>query len=129
MPQPVRYDPLLEWTHDSAEIGLARISRPSSTIEVRDRTRSNALDMPTVPRSRAGSVTIVEHNDRAKKVISRVQAKLMGQDFVPKRHRKGAPNSGKVEPMDVTLQVDRLIKEATSVENLSQAFMGWCPYW
>jgi FKBP12-rapamycin complex-associated protein len=26
-------------------------------------------------------------------------------------------------------QVDRLIHEAMSVENLSQLFVGWCPFW
>lgn len=31
--------------------------------------------------------------------------------------------------LSVEEQVDRLIKEATSVENLCRLFMGWCPFW
>jgi hypothetical protein len=31
--------------------------------------------------------------------------------------------------LEVKEQVDRLIHEATSNENLSQSFFGWCPFW
>ncbi len=31
--------------------------------------------------------------------------------------------------LDVAEQVDLLIKQATSTENLCQAYLGWCPYW
>ena len=26
-------------------------------------------------------------------------------------------------------QVERLIQQATSTENLAQSYQGWCPYW
>ena len=29
----------------------------------------------------------------------------------------------------VHLQVNRLIKQATSHENLCQSYIGWCPFW
>ena len=119
-----RYDPLLEWTHEATEIGLAGLSRPSSIIEIRDRTRSNTIDLSSMAQSRAGSMTM-EHNDKAKDVIRRVHDKLNGQDFPNPR----APPGSTVESLDVTLQVAKLIEEATAVENLAQAFMGWCPYW
>ena len=32
-------------------------------------------------------------------------------------------------PLSVQEQVDMLIRQATSVENLCQLFMGWCPFW
>lgn len=32
-------------------------------------------------------------------------------------------------PLPVPVQVDRLITEAMKPENLSQAYIGWCPFW
>ncbi|KAK0217827.1 phosphatidylinositol 3-kinase [Armillaria fumosa] len=56
-------------------------------------------------------------NERALFVYNRVQNKLTGRDFNP----------------DVSLssvdQVDKLIKQATSLENLCQLFSGWCAFW
>lgn len=58
-------------------------------------------------------------NEKALKVIRRVQDKLTGTDF--------ADMDG--EPTDVTDQVQRLIVQATSSENLCQLFVGWCAFW
>ncbi len=55
--------------------------------------------------------------ERSLKIVSRVQDKLSGKDF------------GNTEPFTVEEQVDRLISEATSTENLSQLFSGWCSFW
>jgi phosphatidylinositol kinase/protein kinase (PI-3 family) len=60
-------------------------------------------------------------NEKALKVIRRVQDKLTGTDF-PDRAENG-------EPLDVVEQVQRLIVQATSVENLCQLFIGWCAFW
>ena len=60
-------------------------------------------------------------NEKALKVIRRVQDKLTGTDF-PDLAENG-------EPLDVTDQVQRLIVQATSVENLCQLFIGWCAFW
>lgn len=56
-------------------------------------------------------------NEKALRVIRRVQDKLTGTDF------------GDSEPTDVTDQVQRLIIQATSSENLCQLFVGWCAFW
>ena len=56
-------------------------------------------------------------NEKALKVVRRVQDKLTGTDF-PDR----AEDS---EPLDVSDQVQRLIVQASSVENLCQLFIGW----
>ena len=32
-------------------------------------------------------------------------------------------------PLDVPAQVDKLVREAVSVQNLCQAYVGWCPFW
>lgn len=53
-------------------------------------------------------------------MINRIQAKLTGRDFL---------KSEEAEDLSVAEQVDRLIGEATSIENLCQLFNGWCPLW
>jgi FKBP12-rapamycin complex-associated protein len=53
-------------------------------------------------------------------VIGRIQAKLTGRDFA---------KSDDEDALDVDKQVDRLIRQATSVENLCQLYQGWCPMW
>ncbi len=60
-------------------------------------------------------------NEKALKVIRRVQDKLAGTDF-PDRDENG-------DPLDVVDQVQRLIVQATSLENLCQLFIGWCAFW
>jgi phosphatidylinositol kinase/protein kinase (PI-3 family) len=60
-------------------------------------------------------------NEKALKVIRRVQDKLNGTDF------EDLAETG--EPLDVVNQVHQLIVQATSVENLSQLFIGWCAFW
>eukprot|EP00656_Telonema_subtile_P051269 TRINITY_DN6855_c0_g1_i1.p1 TRINITY_DN6855_c0_g1~~TRINITY_DN6855_c0_g1_i1.p1 ORF type:complete len:1752 (-),score=590.30 TRINITY_DN6855_c0_g1_i1:111-5366(-) len=50
--------------------------------------------------------------------IDRVRSKLTGKDFQPFN-----------EVLDVPHQVNRLIEEATSHENLSKLFKGWCAFW
>lgn len=55
-------------------------------------------------------------NTRALTVINRVSNKLTGRDF-------------KNTTLDVQLQVQRLILQATSVENLCQCYIGWCAFW
>jgi phosphatidylinositol kinase/protein kinase (PI-3 family) len=58
-------------------------------------------------------------NEKALKVIRRVQDKLTGTDF---------PDSNG-ESLDVVDQVQRLVVQATSTENLCQLFIGWCAFW
>ena len=62
-------------------------------------------------------------NERALKVIRRVQDKVTGTDF----NNSLLEDVGK--PLDVQDQVHRLILQATSSENLSQLFVGWCAFW
>ncbi len=61
-------------------------------------------------------------NQKALKVIRRVQDKLTGTDFLP-------PSDEEADPLDVQDQVQRLIVQATSTENLCQLFIGWCAFW
>ena len=78
-----------------------------------------------VPSSAAGSGgSSVRHpqtggmlNQKAISVTARVRDKLTGRDF------------GNDEPLDARTQVNKLILQATSHENLSQCYIGWCPFW
>lgn len=56
-------------------------------------------------------------NARAVQVLARVKEKLTGHDFRPN------------EELSVKDQVDKLIVQATSVENLCQHYIGWCSFW
>ena len=56
-------------------------------------------------------------NARALQVLARVKEKLTGRDFKQN------------EELNVYAQVDRLIKEATNLENLCQHYIGWCSFW
>ncbi|WEW59078.1 phosphatidylinositol kinase- protein kinase tor1 [Emydomyces testavorans] len=56
-------------------------------------------------------------NARALQVLGRVREKLTGRDF--KSH----------EELSVSDQVDKLLVQATSVENLCQHYIGWCSFW
>ena len=56
-------------------------------------------------------------NEKALKVIRRVQDKLTGTDY--------QTNQEVCDPLDVQDQVQRLIVQATSTENLCQLFVGW----
>ncbi|RLN97992.1 hypothetical protein BBJ28_00023313, partial [Nothophytophthora sp. Chile5] len=67
------------------------------------------------------SVEATEHpqlNEKALSVVERVKKKLAGRDF---------DDGSKV--LSVDAQVDRLIHQATSHENLCQLYYGWCPFW
>ena len=69
----------------------------------------------------SASASTVKLNQKAVKVIARVRAKLQGQDFTTPL--------GEPLVLDVSKQVDRLIEEASSRENLCQLYLGWCPFW
>ena len=56
-------------------------------------------------------------NEIVKQVLERVSDKLNGSDF------------NKNEELKINVQVQRLIRQATSHENLSQSYIGWCPFW
>ncbi|KAL4172030.1 hypothetical protein KRP22_007205 [Phytophthora ramorum] len=67
------------------------------------------------------SFVATEHpqlNEKAVSVVDRVKKKLAGRDF---------DDGSKVLTVDA--QVDRLIHQATSHENLCQLYYGWCPFW
>lgn len=56
-------------------------------------------------------------NARALQVLGRVKDKLTGTDFKPE------------ETLEVDAQVEKLLSEATNLENLCQHYIGWCSFW
>lgn len=56
-------------------------------------------------------------NRRARDIINRISNKLTGKDFNPNQE------------LDVPSQVERLIQQSRSVENLCQCYIGWCAFW
>lgn len=56
-------------------------------------------------------------NARAVQVLARVREKLTGRDFKPN------------EELNVSDQVDKLLAQATNVENICQHWIGWCSFW
>jgi len=56
-------------------------------------------------------------NKKALDIVQRVRDKLTGKDFNTE------------ESLEVCEQVELLINQATSHENLCQCYIGWCPFW
>ena len=65
----------------------------------------------------AGGDTAELQDARAVEVLDRVSQKLTGRDFKPN------------EDLEVVAQVNKLIIEATKLENLCQHYIGWCSFW
>ena len=76
-------------------------------------------------------------NKKALDIVQRVRDKLTGKDFntevrytinfsSPARFLQ---NKYFQESLEVCQQVELLINQATSHENLCQCYIGWCPFW
>lgn len=84
----------------------------------RARTNSSAVQPGSLVNGNGPHENIAEvQNERAVEVLDRVVQKLTGRDFKPD-----------VE-LNVTDQVNKLIIEATRLENLCQHYIGWCSFW
>ncbi|KAJ8330853.1 phosphatidylinositol kinase- protein kinase tor1 [Batrachochytrium dendrobatidis] len=83
------------------------------TLQVR---KLNRMDLETGSQDDQDINTEVA-NAKAMAIIQRVSSKLTGTDFKT------------LDALNVSDQVDRLIDQATSLENLSECFIGWCPFW
>ncbi|EOD48942.1 putative phosphatidylinositol 3-kinase tor2 protein [Neofusicoccum parvum UCRNP2] len=124
------HDPLLNWRLGNREsppepsftsqrrasiigVDVAPGERPESSFRPRHRSSiaPPGAGGPNEPEAKE------EQNARALQVLSRVKQKLTGRDFKPQ------------EELNVNAQVDRLIREATNLENLCQHYIGWCSFW
>ncbi len=74
-------------------------------------------------------------NEKAKEILAAIQNRLDG--LVSKKSGgggghggRGGSSSNKINmPLSVVGQVNHLIEEATSHENLSQMYLGWAAYY
>lgn len=92
----------------SANRDLVPANGANGTLINRESTRDGPRDARDDP-EQAKEV----QNARALQVLARVKEKLTGTDFKP------------YEELDVPTQVDKLICEATNLENLCQHYVGW----
>lgn len=88
----------------------------------RARTNSSAVAPAALAANGANGADVQQpdtevQNERALEVLNRVEQKLNGRDFK------------KDEELPVVEQVNKLIMEATKLENLCQHYIGWCSFW
>lgn len=111
------YDPLINWGFDFPTKAIAEatgLKVPQvNTVEL---LRRGQIDEEEAARlTKQNELEI--RNARAALVLKRITDKLTGNDI--KRLRE----------LDVPSQVDKLIQQATLVENLCQHYIGWCSFW
>lgn len=101
---------------------------PPSALMAQDPTAAPGGPPVSRPRARTNSTSqgLVNNegidvqetqNERAMQVLNRVKEKLTGRDFKSD------------EELTYILQVDKLLIEATKLENLCQHYIGWCSFW
>lgn len=123
------YDPLLNWrlmdTQPKTKPSKAHSDSTSSsheqgdileTVDVGSQLENKKLDETGDTGDIIGSQPEAL-NKKAISIITRVRDKLTGRDFDCN------------VTLEVHQQIDLLIKQATSHENLCQCYIGWCPFW
>ncbi|KAI8682353.1 Non-specific serine/threonine protein kinase [Fusarium sp. Ph1] len=101
---------------DVAPSELINAAEPSAPPS-RSRARTNSSAAQDGNPMVNGAQEVESQNARAVEVLDRVAQKLTGRDF---------KNN---EELDVINQVNKLIMEATKLENLCQHYIGWCSFW
>ncbi|KAJ8453602.1 hypothetical protein ONZ51_g13507 [Trametes cubensis] len=114
------YDPLINWRLIQPDVDTRR--GEGGNGHHADFVRAPAYPTAPIRKLKADENDILNEaqevrNERALLVYKRVQDKLAGRDFNPD------------EVLSVPAQVDKLIVQATSLENLCQCFSGWCAFW
>ncbi|KAF9525319.1 phosphatidylinositol 3-kinase [Crepidotus variabilis] len=123
------YDPLINWRLMQTEVEV-RLPEETNINPVRAAEFARVAGHPQAPmrRLKADENDIFKdeghpggaqevRNERALSVYNRVQNKITGRDFNPD------------VVLTVPAQVDKLIEQATALENLCQCFSGWCAFW
>lgn len=111
------YDPLINWGFDFPTKAVAE----ATGIKVPQINIPELLRRGQIDEQEAGRLVkqneLEIRNARAALVLKRITDKLTGNDI---KRLKG---------LDIPTQVDKLIQQATSVENLCQHYIGWCSFW
>jgi len=117
------HDPLIGWrlfTPNELKDGEQQVREKDMSIEEEEGAYSSSALHKDKNAKSLPDVEDHEVEGSYKKVLAiteRISNKLTGKDFSPK------------ETLDVNQQVQRLIKQATDIENLCQSYLGWSPYW
>ncbi|KAI0469145.1 TOR kinase [Xylaria cf. heliscus] len=117
--QRIRRPSILESEHPPSEMLAAQLVAESMhqngppAVRGRARTNSSLINGAAQLDGEAAEI----QNARALEVLDRVNQKLTGRDFKPN------------EELEVVQQVNKLILEATKLENLCQHYIGWCSFW
>ena len=110
-------------TDGDGEVGEVPGARPKAEEAIapiiKPKTEEDAAE---VKKPKPGEAQVVGINSRALEYFSRIQAKLTGRDFVKSVDRLE-------RQLTVEEQVDKLIRQATSAENLCLHYSGWKPFW
>eukprot|EP01114_Cavostelium_apophysatum_P008932 TRINITY_DN21_c0_g2_i1.p1 TRINITY_DN21_c0_g2~~TRINITY_DN21_c0_g2_i1.p1 ORF type:complete len:2332 (-),score=773.36 TRINITY_DN21_c0_g2_i1:268-7263(-) len=116
------YDPIINWrllTPNSPDLNKTKPDNVT-TSNMNQIHNSHSREVPELSTSvsKLPSADAMPEilNRRALQVINRVSKKLTGRDFG-------------TETLDIPEQIQRLINQATSHENLCQCYIGWCPFW
>lgn len=117
--QAFAYDPLINWGFD---FNIQRVIEQSGlSIKLPENNYAELLRSGQINEQEASVMAsrykAAVRDARAACVLKRINDKLTGNDF--KRYKA----------LDVPTQVDKLIQQATSVENLCQHYIGWCSFW
>ncbi|KAI8628398.1 TOR kinase [Xylariaceae sp. FL1651] len=118
--QRARRPSILDAEHPPSELLTAQQATVDSMHHTgppvaRTRARTNS-SLVNGPAQLDGDMAEIQ-NARAVEVLDRVNQKLTGRDFKPS------------EELEVVQQVNKLIMEATKLENLCQHYIGWCSFW
>ncbi|KAJ5094952.1 Serine/threonine-protein kinase tor2 [Penicillium argentinense] len=126
------HDPLINWrlgAQESPDRTTLTAERRQSIIEginFEHGMQSNSVSRPRRPSILEGGILDIQEggteareaqNARALQVLARVKEKLTGAEF---RHS---------DELNISDQVDKLLAQATNVENICQHWIGWCSFW
>lgn len=125
------YDPLLNWRlmdNTALKANRSKAQNDVGSISASSSQEQDILESLSIPLSKKGVSSSVSEaraessqpeavNKKALAIITRVREKLTGRDFLHE------------ETLTVQKQVDLLIQQSTSNENLCQSYIGWCPFW
>ncbi|XDG06455.1 hypothetical protein ABKA04_006070 [Annulohypoxylon sp. FPYF3050] len=121
--QRARRPSILDAEHPPSEFLAAQqavagvdAAHPGGPPGSRARARTNSSLVNGAGQMLDGEMAEIQ-NARAVEVLDRVNQKLAGRDFKP------------TDELDVVTQVNKLIMEATKLENLCQHYIGWCSFW
>ncbi|KAI0880026.1 FAT-domain-containing protein [Annulohypoxylon maeteangense] len=121
--QRARRPSILDAEHPPSEFLAAQqavagvdAAHPGGPPASRARARTNSSLVNGTGQILDGEMAEIQ-NARAVEVLDRVNQKLTGRDFKP------------TDELDVVTQVNKLIMEATKLENLCQHYIGWCSFW